>query len=241
METQQMNEKRWTIAHNLASDLIRSEPDREKLDTITSEFGKVIAFMRHQPRTNRTKGALIRLLQGLAARNKQRKRSGKTPEHYQNIQKSCTEHLKHISDPDELLLILGWSRRLMYYYKSSNVQLKPAAKQEVSRTARRQTQQQSKPPKKPKQTRRKEQNRTTTPQIQQPSKETEPPKFKRGDKVDAKVLKNDGTRVTVQLQTDKNEKLIFERSYYPGRVGKRVKLRVVSVDKDGQIVKEVIP
>ena len=77
-------------------------------------------------------------------------------------------------------------------------------------------------------------------QTPQRPKKTEKPKIKAGDRVNATILKKDGFKVTVRLQTDNNEELIFERPYYPGNVGAQVKLRVQGVNENGQVTK-VIP
>lgn len=74
----------------------------------------------------------------------------------------------------------------------------------------------------------------------QPPKAPEKPKVKVGDRVNATILKKDGNKVTVRLETDNNEELIFERPYYPGQVGKRIKVRVQGVDGTGTVSK-VIP
>ena len=97
----------------------------------------------------------------------------------------------------------------------------------------------TKQPRKPKS----KQNQTWKPRNtkpSQPSRLLQKPKFKVGDKVNAAVLKNDGIKVTVQLQTDYKEELVFERPYYPKQVGNEVKLRVTNVDSTGKVSK-VIP
>ena len=60
-----------------------------------------------------------------------------------------------------------------------------------------------------------------------------------GDKINAKIIKKDGFKVTVQLQTDNNEKIVFEHPYYPGKVGEEPKLRVMDVDSTGRVTKVV--
>lgn len=77
-------------------------------------------------------------------------------------------------------------------------------------------------------------------QTPQQLKEPEKPKIKAGDRVNATILKKDGFKVTVQLQTDENEELVFERPYYPGKIGAQIKLRVQGVNESGQVTK-VIP
>ncbi len=69
---------------------------------------------------------------------------------------------------------------------------------------------------------------------------TDKPKIKVGDKIKAKILTKDGIKITVQLLTDNNEEITFERPYYPGQVGSETKLRVIAVDSTGR-VKKVTP
>ena len=46
-------------------------------------------------------------------------------------------------------------------------------------------------------------------------------------------------KVTVQLQTDNNEEVVFE-SYSPGPVGKKIKVRVLEVTEGGQVTQAVL-
>ena len=66
------------------------------------------------------------------------------------------------------------------------------------------------------------------------------PKVKLGDRIGATILKKESIKVTVQLQTDYKEVVAFERPYYPGKVGAKVKLKVVGIDNAGR-VRKVIP
>ena len=66
------------------------------------------------------------------------------------------------------------------------------------------------------------------------------PKFKIGDKVDVTILKKDGIKVTVQLQTDNKEEIVFEHPYYQGKVGDKAKLKVMNIDSTGK-VRKVVP
>ena len=207
-----MNEKQWEIAHNLASDLINYDAD-------PNEFGKVLAFMRKYKKVDDAKDRFMLLLQRLTNSNNAPIRSGKTQRYYQDIQKSCKKHLGSISDVSELIFILGWCMRLMRYYK---VEPKRATEEQ------RRPQAPVKAPKIP---------LTQTPQ---PPKVTKEPKIKVGDRVSATILKKAGSKVTVRLQTDENQELVFERPYYPGLVGAKIKLRVQGVNKDGEVIK-VIP
>jgi hypothetical protein len=215
MQAQQMNEKQWSIAHDLASDLVDYGTD-------PNEFGKVAAFMRRHRGENNAKDQLILLLQRLANSNNAPIRSRKTLEYYQDIQESCQKHLSSISEPDELMLILGWCMRLMRYYR---VEPKRAYEEQRAPRAQQKPIRQHQAPK--------PQPRQTSKHPKQPEK----PKFKAGDRVNATVLKKDAIKVTVQLHTDEHEEVVFEYPYYPGAVGDKVKLRVTAVDGTGKVSK----
>ncbi len=77
-------------------------------------------------------------------------------------------------------------------------------------------------------------------QIPKPPPQPEKPRFKVGDRVNATILKKDGMKVMVQLQTSYTEEVVFERPYYPGLVGAQAKLRVQAVNESGQVT-QVIP
>ena len=212
MQMQQMDEKQWAIAHDIAFELV----DR---GTDPNELGKVIAFIRRDQGNKNAKDRLMLLVQRMANSNNALIRSRQTQQFYRNIQEACQQHLRIINEIDELLRILGWSLRLMRYYR---VEPKRAA-EEQHRTQ------------KPKQT-----PKARSTQTPPPAKAPEKPKVKVGNRVNATILKKDGMKVTVQLQTDNNEEVVFERPYYPGMVGAQIKVRVLAVNKDGK-VKEVIP
>lgn len=207
-----MNKKQWSIAHDIAFDLVDWGTD-------PNELGKVVAFMRRYKDESEAKNRLLSLIQRLANTRNALIRSRQTQGFYRNIQEACETHLHDVSDTGEILTILGWSLRLMRYYR---VEPERAVEEQ-----RRPQAQQRTPEPRP----------TQTPQ--QP-KELEKPKVKAGDRVNAKILEKDGFKVTVQLQTDENEKLVFERPYYPGKIGAQIKLRVQGVNESGQVTK-VIP
>lgn len=209
MTTLQMNQERWTIACNLAFDLVEQEAD-------VNEFGKVFAFMRQYRKADNAEELFMSLLQRLANSDDAPIRSGKTKEYYEAIQASCQKHLSDISDADELMLILGWCRRLMYYYK---VEPKRASEEQLQPSPTEKQQKSTQPP--------------------EPPKQPEKPKIEVGTRVHATILKKTGFEVTVRLQTDENEELVFH-SYFPHPIGATVKLKVMKVDAEGKI-KQVIP
>ena len=203
-----MDKKQWTIAHDIAFDLVDGGTD-------PNEFGKVVAFMRRHQGDNNAKNRLTSLVQRLANSHNALIRSRQTQRFYRNIQEACQEHLRGINETTELLLILGWSLRLMRYYR---VEPKRAAEEQ---RAPRPT-----PKSKPTQT-------------SKPPPQPEKPKFKVGDRVNATVIKKAGYKVTVRLQTDTNQEIVFDAPYYPQPVGKAVKLKVASLDGAGKISKLV--
>jgi len=66
------------------------------------------------------------------------------------------------------------------------------------------------------------------------------PAVKQGDKLDAEVIANDGGKVTVRLLGGLNQEVTFEHAYYPHPPGKKVKVRVMAVTREGKVTK-VIP
>ena len=204
----QMNEKQWGIAHNLAADMVKQGTD-------PNEFGKVVAFMRQYRGEANAKDLLMLLLQRLVDSPNAPIRSDQTPEYYQKIQNACKEHLSDVSDTSELMIVLGWGMRLMRYYRA-----------EQGRAFGEQR------PQKPKQ-----RPKPASVQTPQPPKEPEKPKLKVGDRVNATVLKKGAIDVTVKLQTDEKEEIVFGYPYYPGKVGEQVRLKVLNVNQNGEITK----
>ena len=206
-----MDKKQWEIAHDIAFDLVDWGTD-------PNELGKVIAFVRRHQGESDAKNRLMTLVQRLANTRNALIRSRQTQRFYRNIQEACEKHLRDISDIGEILTILGWSLRLMRYYR---VEPKRASEEQLPQE-RKQTQKQP------------------TMQSSFLKKEEEKPKIKKGDRVNATILKKEGFKVTVQLETDNNEELVFERPYYPQNVEDNVKLRILAIDENGKI-KKVIP
>ncbi|RKU14631.1 hypothetical protein C6503_14960 [Candidatus Poribacteria bacterium] len=208
----QMNENLWSIAHDLAYEMHEHNVD-------VNEVNKVTAFMRQYHQTDDAIDKFRSLLQQLAYSDDAPLQSGSTRDYYEDIQKCCQKHLKEIKHADELMLILGWCKRLMYYYK-----VEPKRAAEEQRPSQQQQQTPEPPP-------------MQTPQ--QP-KEPEKPKTAVHDRVNATIQKKDWIKVTVQLDTDNKEILIFEHPYYPKQVGDQIKVRVQGVNNEGQVT-EILP
>ena len=156
-----MNKKQWSIAHDIAFDLVDWGTD-------PNELGKVVAFMRRYKDEGDAKERLTSLVQRLANTRNALIRSRQTQRFYQNIQEACETHLHDVSDTSEILTILGWSLRLMRYYR---IEPERAAEEQRRPQAPQQTL-------KPRPT-----------QTPQPPKAPEKPKTKVGDRVNATILK----------------------------------------------------
>lgn len=213
MSTLQMNETRWSIARDLAHKLHELEVDK-------NEVKKVTAFMRQYHKAADALDKFKTLLHQLANSNDAPIQSNQTREYYKKINACCQEHLKDINEPNELLLILGWCCRLMHYYEAD-------AKRAVEEQR----------PQQPKQ-QQAEQKPKIIPLLLR--KEKSKPKYTIGNKLKAKVLKKQGIKVTVQLQTDEKQELVFETGWFPKNVDDEVNVKVTSVDDNGNI-KKVVP
>lgn len=101
-----MDEKDWSIAHEIAFELVDKGTD-------VNEVANVYTFLRQHG--NREQFFI--LLDRLIKSGRALVRSKRTLDYYRNIQDACNRHLKDISDPGRLAEILGWTVRLMKFYK----------------------------------------------------------------------------------------------------------------------------
>ena len=69
--------------------------------------------------------------------------------------------------------------------------------------------------------------------VQQKQGETKGPR--RGERVAAEVVSNDGQRVTVRLQT--GEEVVVKRAYFPPKAGQKIKVKVDAVNAEGKVTK----
>jgi hypothetical protein len=101
-----MDEKDWSIAHEIAFELVDKGTD-------ANEVANVYAFLRQ----HRNREQFFILLNRLINSGRALVRSKRTLDYYRNIQDACNRHLKDISDIRRLAEILGWTVRLMRFYK----------------------------------------------------------------------------------------------------------------------------
>ncbi|EDX72838.1 hypothetical protein MC7420_3284 [Coleofasciculus chthonoplastes PCC 7420] len=109
--TEDLTELQWQIAHAIAQSLV-------KADTDVNELGKAIAYLRNYANQDGTK--LFDYLKTLVRNGRQIGHSKRTSDYYQAIDNACNQYLKAYQDnPPVMLHILGWSYRLMRYYKNT--------------------------------------------------------------------------------------------------------------------------
>jgi hypothetical protein len=109
-----ITDKQWEIAHAIAQTLVKDETD-------VNELGKAIAYLRSIVHETNAHTKFFTYLKTLVRDGKRIGHSGKTPEYYRNIEVTCSDYLKTITDATTILQLLGWVSRLMRYYKDAGV------------------------------------------------------------------------------------------------------------------------
>lgn len=107
-ESVSLTNQEWNIAHAIARDLILSETD-------PNEVKKILEYLRKFQSNN-----FFNYLKTFANKGNQVGHSKKTIQYYRNIESACKNHLQEYQDQPELMLkVLGWTTRLMKYYKTT--------------------------------------------------------------------------------------------------------------------------
>ncbi len=109
-----ITDKQWEIAHGIAQTLV-------KKDTDVNELGKAIAYLRTIVNETNASVKFFTYLKTLVRYGRQIGHSSKTLLYYRNIESTCSDYLKTITDATTILQILGWVSRLMFYYKDGGV------------------------------------------------------------------------------------------------------------------------
>jgi len=113
--TESLTENQWGIAHAIAQTLVKEQTD-------VNELGKAIAYLRNAVNQNQAdaNSRFFKYLKTLVGNGRQIGHSGKTTDYYRSIDKACSDCLKGFQgDASTLLQILGWTSRLMRYYKEA--------------------------------------------------------------------------------------------------------------------------
>lgn len=196
-----ITDKQWEIAHAIAQTLVKE-------DTDVNELGKAIAYLRSIVNETNASVKFFTYLKTLV-RDGRLGHSGKTPVYYRNIESTCSDYLKTITDATTILQVLGWVSRLMRYYKDGGVPIGEIA-----------------PP-------------TTltveSARQQEIAKVMESQNFQVDQILEAKVTKISGNRVTYEILG--TIKLTEKEPKKAGllREGQTVNVRIVSLKEDGSI------
>ncbi|MCC3413189.1 MULTISPECIES: hypothetical protein [unclassified Microcoleus] len=111
--TESLTEHQWGIAHAIAQTLVKEQTD-------VNELGKAIAYLRASVNESNAGARFFKYLKTLVSNGRQIGHSKKTSDYYQNIDEACTKYLQsEQTNPQKMLEILGWSARLMRYYREA--------------------------------------------------------------------------------------------------------------------------
>lgn len=113
--TESLTEKQWQIVHAIAVALVKDNTD-------VNELGKAIAYLRATVNKPNAGANFFKYLKTLVSNGRQIGHSGKTPDYYRSIDKACSQYLQsEQANAQKMLEILGWSARLMRYYKDAGL------------------------------------------------------------------------------------------------------------------------
>jgi len=122
-DTQSLTESQWQTAHKIAVEFVkeqqRIEPNKEG---ISAELDKIISYFCIFVSKAEAGNKFFKYIKELVKNGKQIGHSGKTPEYYRSIDQYCDQYLRDYQDnPQVMLQILGWTSRLMRYYKTAPI------------------------------------------------------------------------------------------------------------------------
>ena len=110
---QDLSEQGWQTAHVMAQALVKQETD-------VNELGKAIAYLRASIGKPESGPRFFKYLGTLVRHGKEIGHSGRTLDYYRSIDEVCNAYLRsEQADPERMLLILGWTSRLMRYYREA--------------------------------------------------------------------------------------------------------------------------
>ncbi|HYW19408.1 MAG TPA: hypothetical protein VE956_08870 [Nodularia sp. (in: cyanobacteria)] len=115
LSSESLTNKQWEIAHAIAQTLAKE--DRAIID----ELEKAIAYLRSIVNQTNANVKFFTYLKTLVRDGRQISHSNQTSGYYRNIESTCGDYLKTITDATTILQILGWVSRLMRYYKDGGV------------------------------------------------------------------------------------------------------------------------
>lgn len=115
--TTDLNPQAWNVAHKIAIFLVEKETD-------VNELTKAIAYLRAYRNQENAGNKFFAYLQTLVSNAAIFRHSNQTVQYLRNINNACIQELKiYEAQPEAMLQILGWTARLMRYYKVSPIGL----------------------------------------------------------------------------------------------------------------------
>ncbi|WP_408104033.1 hypothetical protein [Tolypothrix campylonemoides] len=121
-----MTDKYLQLAHKIAVTLIREQDNIEAGEKgIITEVGKLTTYLNYKIKQNislkkeeRKQIKFFIYLDSLSEHSQTIGHSNKTIAYYEAINETCKNYLKdYANKPVIMMQILGWSQRLMYYYR----------------------------------------------------------------------------------------------------------------------------
>lgn len=104
-------ERQWKLAHKVAIDLVLDDAD-------TNELGKALSYLREIQQEPDAGKRFLAYLETLAKQGYRIGHSKKTSGYFASMESVCKQHLQgELENGATLLAIMGWSFRLMRYYK----------------------------------------------------------------------------------------------------------------------------
>lgn len=128
-----LTEAQWQSAHKIAIELIKSETD-------PNEVSKANSYLRSMSDCPDAISRFFKYISTLVSSGNQIGHSKKTVEYYRNISAAYKEYLSDQDNPQVMLQILGWTSRLMRYYKTAPIAERDAKLQEKAAIADNQAQ-----------------------------------------------------------------------------------------------------
>ncbi|MBS0016047.1 MAG: hypothetical protein KFF72_06730, partial [Arthrospira sp. SH-MAG29] len=106
-----LSERQWNLAHKVAIDLVLDDAD-------TNELGKAMSYLRAIQQEPDAGKRFLTYLETLAKQGYRIGHSKKTSGYFARMESVCKQHLQgDLENGAKLLAIIGWSFRLMRYYK----------------------------------------------------------------------------------------------------------------------------
>ncbi len=112
--TENLTTNQFQIAHNIAIALVKDNTD-------VNELGKAIAYLRSTIGKSNADKNFFTYLKTLTNNGRLIGHSKKTSYYYRSIEQTCKQYLQDRTKAETMLQILGWSARLMRYYKTTSI------------------------------------------------------------------------------------------------------------------------